>query len=116
MASEFSPYVGSPVSKEEAQAWIDRYEKEVRLNPTDTKSVFYGSVKLQEVVATPGASGISFFFAKKFDNEQQKDIITLVLVPTSEEGKLLWVGADQAADGGSNTMDYGSVCPPRCPQ
>jgi hypothetical protein len=115
MAADFSPTVGTQVSKEDAQRWIDRYDKERRISPDDTKSVFYGREVLDEILKTPGNSGISFFLAYKFNEETGKDQVQLVLVPTTEEGKLLWVGSDKQGDGGSNTWDVGTGCPPRCP-
>lgn len=115
MANEFNPFVGTTIPKEEAQQWIARYDKEQRVNPNDTRSVFFGTDKIQEILKTPDAAGISFMFAKKFDTELQRDVVTLVLVPTSAEGKLLWGGTDGKDGGGSTTWDSGKICPPVCP-
>lgn len=116
MNGDFSPKVGTPVPKEEAQKWIARYDKERRISADDTKSVFFGRDVLHEILKTPGNSGISFFLACKFDEETGKDKVQLVLVPTSEEGKLLWTSDSEEADGGNSTWNAGTTCPPRCPQ
>jgi hypothetical protein len=117
MADQFKPTVGAKVSKSEAQKWIKRYDDEIRKDKLkDTKSVFYGKDVLQEILKTPGAAGISFFLCLKHSSHAGKEVENLVLVPTKEDGTLLWKEPDGKDSSGSFTWDDGSVCPPLCPK
>jgi hypothetical protein len=118
MANEFKPTIGSRVPKEEAKKWIDRYDIDHRVDKKkDTKSVFFGKERLMEVLETPHAAGISFFFAKKYNEQLGKEINTLVLVPTKEDGTLIWPERIDGKDGGSPySWDDGLTCPPTCPK
>ena len=116
MANEIKPNVGKQVSKADAQKWIDKYDKERK---KDTKSVFFGREAIEAVLALPGCSGISFFFSRKYDEGQKKDIDDLVMVGTAEDGTLLWTDNSPSASndgGGSNAYDLSVVCPPYCPK
>jgi hypothetical protein len=114
MADEFKPGVGQQVSKTVAQEWIARYERE---RMSDTKSVFFGRNALLAILSRDGCSGISFMFARKYDDFQKKDIDDLVMVGTTEDGRLMWTEAEpKIEDIGSNTYDQSRPCPPYCPQ
>jgi hypothetical protein len=116
MANEFKPNVGKQISKADAVKAIDKFDKERK---KDTKSVFFGRDAILALLSLPGSTGISFFFSRKFDDGQKKDIDDLVMVATSEDGTLLWT--DNAAKTtldptGSNTYDVSITCPPYCPK
>lgn len=117
MANEFKPTVGSKVSKEDADKWIEKFDKDFRKDKQkDTKSVFFGKDILLEILNTPGCSGISFFFSVKHNEAVGKDTMSLVMVGTREDGKLLNGSADMTVtDGGGTTSDSGLSCPPSCP-
>ena len=115
MANEFKPTIGSKVSKTEAEKWIKKYDDERRKDKMkDTKSVFYGKDVLQEIINTPGASGVSFFLSLKHSSHAGKEVENLVLVPTKEDGTLIWEEAG-GKDARSPAYDDGAVCPPTCP-
>jgi hypothetical protein len=113
MANEFSPTIGTPISKEEAEKWIDKFDKERK---KDTKSVFYGRDAIEAILSDTRASGISFFFSRKTDEKLKKDSDDIIMVGTTEDGTLLW-NADEAAktlNTSLGTYDHASQCPPYC--
>ena len=118
MAKVFKANVGSKVSKKEAKEWIAKYDREMRKDKkNDTKSLFYGRDVLLKILSQEGSTGITFFFALK-PNAAKKDTVQLVLVPTKEDGTLIW-----PADGASATLlddatayDNAIPCPPYCPK
>jgi hypothetical protein len=117
MANEFKPTVGNPISKADAEKWIEKFDKERK---KDTKSVFYGRNAIEAILSDTRASGISFFFVRKYDDKAKKDIDDIVMVGTMEDGTLLWDGPTtqmRTANGGgtSQTYDGSSTCPPYCP-
>lgn len=124
MAKKFKPDVGSKVSKKDAQDWIDKYDRERRKDKDhDTKSVFYGRDALLRLLAEDGSTGITFFFALKPDEETKKDRVQLVLVPTREDGTLIWDDSSAALKSSSASattttssgpVDNGLMCPPNC--
>ena len=113
MANEFKKNVGGPISKKDAQKWIDKYDKERK---KDTKSVFFGKDVFDQIFADSRATGVSIFFARKIDDKKEAD--DLILVPTAEDGTLLWTDNEASAnnllDSGSSTYDNGYTCPPYC--
>lgn len=116
MANDFKKNVGGPISKQEALKWIDKYDKERK---KDTKSVFFGKDVFDQIFQDPRATGISFFFARK--NDGKKDADDLIMVPTTEDGTLLWTDNPPEAnaktlDSGSSTYDSAYLCPPYCPK
>jgi hypothetical protein len=116
MANDFKPNIGKPVPKTDAEAWIAKFDKERK---KDTKSVFFGRDSILEVLAQDPSAGISFFFARKFDDDLKKDVDTLVMVATAEDGTLLWdstAAKTLNATGGYQTYDQGRICPPYCPK
>lgn len=118
MADHFNPDEGSRVSKADAQSWIDKYDKEMRKDKdTDTRSIFYGKDVLKKLLDEPGSTGITFFLALKHSEHAKKEVVQLVLVSTTKDGKLLWNDADAnlRADGGAGAFDIGTPCPPYCP-
>jgi hypothetical protein len=116
MANEFKPTVGKQVLKADAEKWIEKFDKERK---KDTKSVFFGRDVLLRALSTPGASGLSFMFARKLSEGQGKDADDLVIVPTTEDGTLLWT-SDQPTlssdTSGSSTYNAATTCPPYCPK
>lgn len=116
MANEFSPEIGSEVSKAEAQKWIDKYDNDHRRDKgKDTKSVFYGRDILLQLLAQHGCAGITFFLASKYNEYAKKDTVQLVLVGRREDGTLLWPDTASGKDGSNGlTVDNGNYCPPYC--
>lgn len=119
MARRFKPTVGSTVLKKDAKAWIEKYDKVMRKDKKkDTKSVFYGRDSLLKMLSEEGSAGITFFLGLKYNEQLKTEIVQLVLVPTTEDGKLIWPD-DMAASklgGGSAAYDEGLPCPPYCPK
>lgn len=114
MANDFKPTAGGKVSKVDAEKWIAKYDKDRRKDKDDTRAVFYGKDFLANIFKDhPQAAGISFFLADKPNNNNGKDSVQLVLIPTTEDGKLLWNLSD-GKDGGETTYNAGVVCPPSC--
>ena len=120
MAKNFKPTTGARVSKKDALAWIEKYDKEMRVDKKkDTKSMFYGRDALLKLLAEEGSAGITFFLALKHSEHVKKETVQLVLVATTEDGTLLW--GDESASpkgggGGAGTYDFNLPCPPYCPQ
>lgn len=116
MANEFKPTVGGKISKSDADKWIAKFDTERK---KDSKSVFFGRDTIQAILSDTRATGISFFFARKFDDGQKKDVDTIVMVGTTEDGTLLWNSNTQSNPGtleSSSTYDNGAICPPYCPK
>lgn len=116
MANDFKPTVGSPISRAEAEAWIENFDKERK---KDTKSVFFGREAIEAILSDTRAAGISFFFVRKEDSKTKKHIDDLVMVGRMEDGTLLWDAPPselRAAklSGTSQTYDGGHTCPPYC--
>ena len=117
MANEFKSDVGGPVKKGEALQWIDKYDKERKDRTTDTKSIFFGRKILEEILAQPGCTGISFLFGMKYSDFAKKDVANLVMVGTREDGTLIWPENGAGKDGmGGVVADSGTMCPPYCPR
>jgi hypothetical protein len=117
MANEFKSNVGGKVSKKEAMEWIEKYDKEMRKDKMkDTKSVFFGRDVLNQILSEDGCTGITFFFAMKYNESVKKETVQLVLVPTRSDGTYIWHDEDSGSrlsDGGS-AFDWGWPCPPYC--
>lgn len=116
MANEFKPNVGGKVSKKEAMEWIEKYDKEIRKDKSkDTRSVFYGRDVLLKILSEEGSAGITFFLGLKYNEALQKDAVQLVLVPTREDGTLIWLDDSQDSKiDGAVAFDGGYQCPPYC--
>jgi hypothetical protein len=120
MAKNFKSNVGGKVSKAEAMKWIEKYDKEMRADKTkDTKSIFYGRDMLLEILNKEGCAGITFFLALKHSEFAKKETVSLVLVPTKEDGTQIWPedsSSPAARIGGGEVMafDNGAHCPPYC--
>jgi|SRR4051794_8184839 hypothetical protein len=117
MANPFDPNAGTPVSKAEAMAWIEKYDQELRLDKNaDTKSIFFGKDVLMQMVAGDSA-GISFFLGLRYSDYAKKDVVNLILVPTTDDGTLLWEALHVSAkEDGNGAFDSGLPCPPYCPK
>jgi len=114
MANEFKPTIGKKVTKTDSLKWIKKYDNETRVEKDkDTKSVFYGKDVLQKIIDTPGAAGMSIFLALKPSEHAKKDVVNFVLIPTKEDGTLIWV-TDGGKDGETYGWDDGALCPPLC--
>jgi len=119
MAKVFKSNVGSRVSKKDAKAWIEKYDKEMRKDKkNDTKSIFYGRDALLKILSEEGSAGITFFLALRYSEPLKKDIVQLVLVATQEDGKLIWPDDNTSSKqvGGAVAFDGGIPCPPYCPK
>jgi hypothetical protein len=117
MANEFKSNVGSKVSKKDAMEWIDKYDKEMRKDKgADTRSIFYGRDALLSILSQEGSTGITFYLALKYNEAVKKETVQLVLVPTREDGTLIWPEDDISAkvDGSAGAFDFGTQCPPYC--
>jgi hypothetical protein len=118
MPNSFDPGVGGVITRQEAEEWIANYDRQFRNDKEhDTRSVFFGKDFLQKILDTEGASGISFFLTRKPGREAGKEIVDLVLLPTTKEGKLLWPSFTEGKDGPEEgAYDKSTICPPDCPQ
>lgn len=117
MANEFKANVGGKVSKKEAMEWIEKYDREMRADKSkDTRSVFYGRDVLLRILSEDGSTGITFFFALKYNESVKKETVQLVLVPTREDGTFIWPedNADARGVDGATAFDLGFPCPPYC--
>jgi hypothetical protein len=116
MANEFKANVGGKVSKKEAMEWIEKYDKEMRTDKEkDTRSVFYGRDVLLRILSEEGSTGITFFFAMKYNEAVKKETLQLVLVPTRDDGTFIWPDDSAATGGGAAAaFDHGWPCPPYC--
>ena len=81
------------------------------------------------MLAEDGSTGITFFFTYQPNpNFDGKETIQLVMVPTTEDGTLLWTSddANKATSAAASTSaqaltkdmsyDDGALCPPYCPK
>jgi hypothetical protein len=115
MADQFSPKDGGKVPRSDAEKWMKKYDEERHDKAKDTRSIFFGKEFLHEVLKTPDAAGISFFFAKKYSEYAKKDVLSLVLVPTKADGTLLWPSSTEGKDASTQSAyDEGKYCPPYC--
>ncbi len=121
MAKKFKPTLGTKVTKKEAMSWIDKYDQEMRPDKKkDTKSVFYGRDVLLKLLSEEGSAGITFFLALRREDSAKKETVQLVLVATTEDGRLLWenenaVAKIASASASAGAYDGGFPCPPHCP-
>ena len=116
MANDFKPTIGSKVSKSEAEKWIKKYDDDHRKEKKkDTKSVFYGKETFQKLIDTPHAAGVSVILCKKFSAHAGQDVVNFVLVPTKEDGTLIWSEVSGKDGEDDKSFDDGLVCPPSCP-
>ncbi|MGC3942959.1 MAG: hypothetical protein QM762_00215 [Chryseolinea sp.] len=116
MANKFEPNAGSGVSKEDAQSWIDKYDREHRKDKDkDTKAIFFGKDNLSKMLVGKSA-GITIFLGLRYSDIVEKEVVNLILVPTTEDGTLLWnkTTATEAADADAGAYDIGYPCPPYC--
>jgi hypothetical protein len=126
MAKDFKPNVGKRTSKSNAEKWIKNFEKNFRKDPkVDTKSVFFGRDAILKMLAEDGSTGITFFLTYQPNpNFDGKETIQLVMVPTKEDGTLIWTSddanetAETSAKAAAKDMSYddGALCPPYCPK
>ncbi|MBA4057373.1 MAG: hypothetical protein C0490_21850 [Marivirga sp.] len=120
MAKTFKPNTGTKVTKKEAMTWIDKYDKEMRKDKKkDTKSVFFGRDALLKMLSEDGSSGITFFLALRYSEIFKKETVHLVLVPTKENGELIWPDDSRVAKSAKDTVaayDNALPCPPYCPK
>lgn len=125
MAEHFKPTIGARITKAQALEWIGKFEKERK---KDTKSVFYGKDTLLRILKDDKISGISFFFCRKTD-KNGKEFDDLILVPTKEDGTLVWgkdpdekkqasafsiASAEPTSAEDDGPYENGTGCPPYC--
>jgi hypothetical protein len=116
MAKDFNTKVGGKVPKAEAKKWVKDYDDKKRKDKkNDTKSIFFGKEFLEGILKTNGATGISFYFATKYNAEVGKDIDTLVLLPTMEDGTIIWSTDPTLIEGDEYGWNDGKRCPHECP-
>lgn len=120
MPDQFKPSEGKEVPKSEAMAWIEKYDSEMRKDKdADTKSIFFGKDVLAKLIQGKSA-GITFFLGLRYSEDVKKEVVNLIMVPTSEDGNLLWESSETtqnlADDGGYGAFDIGFPCPPYCPK
>jgi len=119
MQNPFKPSAGNEVPQTEAKAWIEKYDHEMRKDKNaDTKSIFFGKDVLAKLLQGKSA-GITFFLGLRYSEDVKKEVVNLVMVPTSDDGTLLWEAAGTSAQkdgGGYGTFDNGIPCPPYCPK
>lgn len=128
MAKDFKPNVGKKTSKNSADKWIKNFDDHFRKDKkVDTKSIFFGRDALLKMLAEDGSSGITFFLTYQPNpNFENKETIQLVMVPTKEDGTLIWTSEDANATdnasasakaaGKDMSYDDGALCPPYCPK
>jgi hypothetical protein len=111
--SDFNKNVGKPITKKEAEEWIEKFDKERK---KDTRSVFYGRDAIEAILSDSRASGISFFFVRKYDKARKQDIDDIVMVGTMEDGTLLWDAPSSDLNKGATSQAYDASypCPPYC--
>ena len=116
MANEFKSNVGGKISKKEAMEWINKYDKEMRLDKEkDTRSIFYGGDVFRRILNEDGCAGITFFFGLRYNEDVKKETMQLILVPTREDGTFIWPDDDAFAnEDGMAAFDGGLGCPPYC--
>jgi hypothetical protein len=123
--ANFKPNVGKKVSKDEVEKGIKKFGEKYRTEKTDTKSIFFGRDVLLRMLSQDESTGITFFLTLQPNpnSETKKDTIQLALVPTKEDGTLIWNDEDPAAAVTSakaiptaSSYDAGSLCPPYCPK
>jgi hypothetical protein len=130
MAKDFKPNVGKKTSKVSIQDGIAKFGAKYRPDPNvDTKSVFFGRDALLKMLSQEGSSGITVFLMYGPSPDfAGKETIQLAMVPTKEDGSLIWTAEPEAAalttsasaetnTAASTSTSYGSgaLCPPYCP-
>jgi hypothetical protein len=116
MANKFDPHAGIGVSKADAQSWIDKYDREHRKDKEkDTKAIFFGKDNIAKMLVGKSA-GITIFLGVKYSDIVEKEVVNLILVPTTEDGTLLWNDTTTRAigDADAGAYDVGYPCPPYC--
>ena len=116
MTNPFGANAGTSVSKAEAMPWIEKYDREMRKDKdADTKSIFFGKDVLTKMLRGKSA-GITIFLGLKYSDDVKKEVVNLILVPTTEDGTLLWEASSTTRldDGDAGAFDYGAACPPYC--
>ncbi|MEJ1236961.1 hypothetical protein WBG78_02465 [Chryseolinea sp. T2] len=116
MPNEFNPKSGTGVSKEDAKGWIDKYDALYRKDKeTDTKAIFFGKDVVAKLLVGKSA-GITIFLGVKYSDIVKKEVVNLILVPTTEDGTLLWDKTSTTAlnDSDAGAYDVGTPCPPYC--
>ena len=115
MPNEFNPKSGSGVSKDDAKAWIDKYDALYRKDKdADTKAIFFGKDVVAKLLIGKSA-GITIFLGVKYSDIVKKEVVNLILVPTTEDGTLLWERTSTTElDASDGAYDIGTPCPPYC--
>ncbi|HEY9004809.1 MAG TPA: hypothetical protein VIM75_01680 [Ohtaekwangia sp.] len=133
MAKDFTPNVGKKTSKKAVDEGVKKFDEKFRPDKSiDTKSVFFGRDALLRMLSTEGSSGITIFLTYLPNPDVgNKETIQLALVPTKEDGTLIWKSdpenkstiedaaalSSNAAAASSTDVSYSSgvPCPPYCP-
>jgi hypothetical protein len=116
MANNFDPHDGGKVLLSDAEKWMKKFDDEDRPDKEkDTQSVFFGKEFLKSILETKDCAGISFFLAKKYSDHSKKNVLNLVLIPRTADGKLIYSYTAEGKDASvPRVWDTGKVCPPTC--
>lgn len=99
---------GQKIGKALANEMIDRHQNQ-------TKSVYFDVEQVKALCSVPGAAGVSVYFAV---DEKGKN--TVVLLPVSQEGKVIWNDNSELTKSlsseGNTALELGNTCPPYCPE
>ncbi|HEY9047827.1 MAG TPA: hypothetical protein VIN08_18095 [Ohtaekwangia sp.] len=133
MANDFKPNVGKKASKKAIDEGIKKFDDKFRPDKkVDTKSVFFGRDALLRMLSQEGSSGLTIFLTYLPNPDVgNKETIQLALVPTKEDGTLIWNNEDKAtasteevaavtatsvaAAATPASYSAGVPCPPYCP-
>ena len=108
---KFKKADGGPISKSDAEKWIDRYKKK---HPDGPWAFFFGDDIIQAVIGDKEAVGMRVYLGYK--EHEGQDQLQMVLIGAREDGSNIWPNSS-GKDGGSGGMvgDNGMSCPPYCP-
>ncbi|SKC74523.1 hypothetical protein [Ohtaekwangia koreensis] len=126
--ANFKPNAGKKSSKKTVDEGIKKFDEKFRKDKNvDTKSIFFGRDALLKMLSEDGSSGITIFLTYQPNPDaDNKDTIQLALVPTKEDGTLIWEDESKASAATtalstaapSTSVSYvgGVTCPPYCPK
>lgn len=98
---------GKPISKQKAKEMIDKYQKE---HKDSVRSIYFDIEVIKNLIAVDGTAGISIFFAKNDEGQN-----TLVLLPTDENGRIIYEKKSASLSVEDTALNVGAPCPPYCP-
>lgn len=107
---KFKKSDGGPISKSDAEKWIERYKKK---HPDGPWAFFFGDDIINAVIRDPEAVGMRVYLGYK--EQDGKEQLQMLLIGAREDGSNIWPNAE--GKDGSNRLvgDQGMSCPPYCP-